>query len=529
MPPPLNWTPETSQPQPGSDAALALGWTWPSARQACDDFARGGSFSLAWQLWLDCDTLPAIKAAKEQRIAMSAELPWEVCGDSRAQRAPGRFELEGFRVVWEQHGARLLDSTHSDVIGLGMSVWQHPTSVNPATLRREIITCERWPLSQVRFTETPFADPWNPGKWIHGYYAVQFGVGPSLGAVMFDAETGRVDVRFVQLPRPGETDGHWTVFGRGDRPHLRGAIRALDVSFVAGALSRRARANLLKTLGRQSPVGELPGSTAVDSPEGKALERVVAGLGTTTTGAVLPGGAKISAFSLTTQTAGLFIDDANLNVQDVELAILGRSETLAKMDAQYVAKGGPSERVPEKLVRADTKIIRNGFDALAARLSRENAGDCGKIYLEPHLPDTEQDARRAARQQRRKAYLEELAAEKVLGATITQEHADALAEQYDVEPVIVASPPPAPPQDAPEASTQAPAQGADLEPKAAPASPEPEAASEGAARLLGYPADIPHPELTAPEFAALVARQQPQDAPAPPAAPTEAPAAPPAS
>lgn len=418
MPPPLNWTPDLSQPQPGSDAALALGWTWPAARQACDDHKRG-TFALSWQLWLDCDSLPAIRAAKAQRLASPCGLPWEVKGSTRA---PGRYEVEGARGTWVHHLRRLVRPTLSDVIGMGFSVWQHPSAINPATLRREIITIERWPLSQVRFTATPFPDVWNPGKWIERYYAVQFGIGESLGAVMYGPQNptiGRVPadayvpggngvwVRFIQLPRPGETDGHWTVVGEGDMPHMDGAICALDVSYVGGAILKRSGFNLTKTLGRQSPVGKLPGTTPVDSPEGKALEKVVAGLGATTAGAVLPGGADIGAFSLTTQNAGLFPEFSGMNLEDIELAILGRSGTMAKEDAQYVAAKGPVQRVPEKLIRADVNLIERAASRLFTTVAEQNTPGAN-VVLDGHLPDTEQDERVKARQERETAEAKKL-------------------------------------------------------------------------------------------------------------------------
>lgn len=414
MPPPLNWTPDLSQAQPGSDAALALGWTWPAARQACDDHKRG-TFTLSWQLWTDMDSLPAIRAAKEQRIAAPDGLPWEVLGPDRA---PGRLERDSARRVWRDHMRRILRGTFEDVIGMGFSVWQHPSAVNPVTLRREVVTVERFPLSQIRFTATPFPDVWEPGRWINRYYAIQFGVGETIGTTMYGPQTlfgnavgpipdaarvpgaNGVWFRFVQLPNPGETDGHWTVIGEGDQPHLHGAVTALDVAYVGGSILKRAMFNLAKTLGRQSPVGELPPSTPVDSPEGKDLEKVVAGLGTTTAGAVLPGGAKIGAFSLTTQNAELFPSFAGLNLEDVELAILGRSGTMAKEDAQYVAAKGPVQRVPEKLIRRDVGQIERAASRLFQTIAEQNTDRPGRIYLTGHLPDTEQEERIAARQKR---------------------------------------------------------------------------------------------------------------------------------
>jgi hypothetical protein len=430
MPEPQNWTPALSQPQPGSDAALALGWAWPAARHACDDHKRG-TFELSWQLWLDMSSLPAIKAAVEQRLASPCGIPWKVTGPTRA---PQRFETEAARSTWDRHLERLLPTTLSDVIGLGFSVWQHPSAVNPVTLRREIITVERWPLNQVRYTATPFPDVWNPGKWIERYYAIQFGIGPTMGSTLYGPQDGRIGalgmdgqyvqipeaaylagasgvwVRFIQLPRPGETDGHWTMIGEGDQPHMRGSILALDVSYVGGAILTRSGYNLSKTLGRQSPTMELPDGVMPNSPEGKDAGRVLADIGVSPHGGVFQHDAKLGAFSLTAQNADLFPAFKEGMLEDVELAILGRSGTMAKEDAQYVAAKGPVVRVPEKLIRRDVGVVEKGASLLFTTVARQNVADVDEIRLVGELPDTEQDERIAAKQGRDKAEADKLTA-----------------------------------------------------------------------------------------------------------------------
>lgn len=422
MPQPPNWTPNLSQPQPGSDAALALGWTWPAARQACDDHKRG-NFTLSWQLWTDMDSLPAIRAAKNRRLATLCGLPWEVTGPSRA---PGRIETEAARDLWDRHVRRLLRSTLSDVIGEGFSVWQHPTAVNPSTMRREVITVERYPISQIRYTPTPFPDVWQPGRWIERYYAVQYGVGDSLGAVMFGAQSpdvGRIEVpdaarihglngvwvRFIQLPRPGETDGHWTFVADpvgADQPHLNGAVTALDVPYVGGAILTRSMYALSKTLGRQGIYGKMPPETQVQgtdggmSAEGKAMRRTVAGFGLSEAEAVIPHEAELDAVSLTAQTAGLFPEFSAVNVRDVELAILGHAGAMAKEDAQYQAKDGVERKIPQHLERADERTICSAFEALANLVAGENVSMPTRVFLLGHLPNAEDDERRAAEQER---------------------------------------------------------------------------------------------------------------------------------
>lgn len=449
MPQPENWTPALSQPQPGSDAALALGWAWPAARQACDDHKRG-TFEMSWQLWLDMTSLPAIKAAVEQRLASPCGIPWHVDGPTRA---PQRFETETARAVEREYLSRLRRSTLSDVIGMGFSVWQHPSAVNPTTLRREILTVERWPISRVRYTATPFPDVWQPGKWIERYYAIQFGIGPSMGSTMYgpqDARIGAWDahgnemkipdgaflagasnvwVRFIQLPRPGETDGHWTVIGEGDQPHMNASILALDVSYVGGAILTRSGYNLAKTLGRQSPTMELPPDVMPNSPEGKDAGNLLADIGTRPTAGVMMNGSKIGAFSLTAQNADLFPAFKAGNLEDVELAILGRSGTMAKEDAQYVAAKGPVVRVPEKLIRRDVGVVEKGASLLFTTVARQNVADIDEIRLVGDLPDTEQDERRMAKGERMLKVAAILKAEGEAGCVVDQDRARAVARE----------------------------------------------------------------------------------------------------
>lgn len=468
MPQPRNWSPNLSQPQPGSDAALALGWTWPAARQACDDHKRG-TFELSWQLWTDMDSLPAIRAAKMRRQATLCGLPFEVLGPTRA---PARMETEAARSLWKLHLRRLLRSTLSDVIGEGFSLWQHPTAVNPVTLRREVITVERWPISQVRYTPTPFPDVWQPGKWIERYYAVQYGVGDSLGAVMFGRQSpdvGRIEVpeaarlpglngvwvRFLQLPRPGETDGHWTFVADpvgADQPHLNGAVTALDVAYVGGAIMTRSMFNLSKTLGRQGiaaemPEGTPPGGDADDdktSQEGRTFRRAVAAFGTETAEIVHPKGAKVYAVELTAQSASLFPEFAQLNLQNVELAILGHAGTTAKPDPQYQAKDGVEVKVPQHLERADLRTITHAFDQFANVIAESNMTMPTRIFLEGHLPDTEQDEHRMAIGDRLIKAAEILKAEGEAGCSTTQARADQMGKLLDVPPALVAAVSPAP-------------------------------------------------------------------------------------
>lgn len=409
-------------PPLGSDAIWASGWTPAEARLAIDQYKRG-TFRWAWQLGIDSMSYPPIKSAIEQRLAVPSGLPWTVDG---ATRAPGRIETDAARVVWEDHLERLLDSTLMDIALFGISIWHHPLHVDPDTLRTEIAPymqsaevtvdlpagisgltpwgvpyggVQRWPLAAVGYTAYPMA---GLGGRVLGYYAITIG-----GAR-------------IQLPRPGTTEGEWTVLGigkGGDQPHLRGAICALDMEFTAGMLARRARSNLGVSAGRASPVGILPPGIASGDEIGLSCAETLAGLGTEQTAALFPSGSasasgdnrfKLDKFELTTAgAADYFRTDLQDSILMVALAIMGRGGSLAKTDAQY---SNPAEmEVPEKLTRRDVLSIERAANGLFRMLAERNSGP-RRLYpkLQGHLPDMEQEQRIKAKQARELSELDKL-------------------------------------------------------------------------------------------------------------------------
>jgi hypothetical protein len=446
-------------PPLGSDAIWAAGWTPEEARLAVDEHKRG-TFRWSWQLSIDCTSYPPIRAALEQRISGASSLPWTVDGP---ERAPGRLETEAARQIWAEHLERLVDSTLIDVAMMGFSVWHHPLTVDPDTLRTVIAPLslgaapgdglpwvqplggvQRWPLSAVGYTAYPLAG-------VIGYYAILRGG------------------QRVQLPRPGETRGPWTVIGTGkggDQPHLRGAVTALDVPFTAGMLSMRARSNLGVSAGRASPTYELPPDvpvrTTVDGKPARGIGEeaadTLAALGAEQTAAIFPHGGKLDKFELTTTGAAeYFSSDLRDSMLMVALAVMGRGGALGKTDAQYQ---GPTEmETPEALERRDVGGLERGASGLFAELARANIGpDAVAPRLNGHLPD-EGDANRVKAEQdaakgeadKLKAFHAALYAERSNGFEVDQPRIDVIAAACGVTaptlppgglpPVLVKLPP----------------------------------------------------------------------------------------
>ncbi len=244
--------------------------------------------------------------------------------------------------------------------------------------------------------------------------------------------------QFIQLPRPGETSDEWTLVGEGDQPHLDGAVTALDVSFPKGQLARRAEANLISTIGRTSPVGELPPDITPESPEGKAFLKMVKDLGSKITAGVHPQGGKVYPLEIAAQTGTLFQQILEGEARMVAWALLSVDATLGRGSNVY---NDPAlQAVPQHLKRRDVGVIERAATNLFAVLCLLNQGpDVEAPRLLGHLPDVDQEKKRAAANaeteadgKRLIAFHAALFAERSNGFPLTQERIDALATFYRV-------------------------------------------------------------------------------------------------
>lgn len=425
MPPPeaLKLTGQMKEHAPGVEDAWASGWNAVTARMAVDSHKRG-HFVHSWQLSIDAPSYPPIRAALRQVVSAARSATYEVTGP---ERAPGRLEVEAARDLMKLI-ADLEKSTHRDIAMMGFSVWQHPVEVNEETLRHEVTSIERWPLAAVEYM------PWT-GARPEGYYAIT-----------------KDGVRIL-LPKAGTTDGHWTVVGEGDMPHLDGAILALDMSFVAGQSARRAFSNMTGTTGKASVLAELPEGVSTDSPEGRAMLAMVKALGTTQAAGVHPKGGKVYPFELTSEKGTLVQDMTAQEAQMVSWALLGHAAVIEQPDGQYTNPA--AQAVPEDLTRENVKTFCRAVNAIFAMLSLVNAGrDVEPPVLTGTLPDSDQDARLKAEAERAKGrgerhalLMDAIEAERRLGP-VTQKRVDELAAAFDVPAPklgdLDATPPPSP-------------------------------------------------------------------------------------
>ena len=449
MPPPLNLTPEMIDYLRGVDTAWASGWNAELASGAVASHMRG-YFVASNQLAKDLPRYPPIRAALAQRVSAARSAEYSITGPTRA---PGRIETEAAQRLWYGDNvepekpkteedpvddarsdaarraakgplARLQKSTFRDLAMLGFSVWQHPIVVDPVTLRHEITTIERWPLGAVEYV--------THGDGAEGYYAVT------------------AEGEYIPLPPPGTTDGHWTVVGEGDRPHEDGAVISLDMSFVAGQLGRRAFANMISTMGKASPICELPDEVSPDEQEGKDMLGMVKALGTKQAAGVHRKGGRVYPFEVTSRTGDLLPQVTDEQARMVAWALLGHDATISRGD---VYNDPTAQSVPQDLTREDVRAFALACSNLFAVLARLNLGvDVEAPRLVAVLPDADQDARRKAANERRaaldahrsaqlaagKAAAEQITAERAAGVVVDETRVAQVYEIAGLLPPVIA-------------------------------------------------------------------------------------------
>jgi hypothetical protein len=216
-------------------------------------------------------------------------------------------------------------------------------------------------------------------------------------------------------------DGHWILFGNGERPHeSEGAIQALGISYTAGELARRDRANLSAAAGTASPYATLPEKVTPESAEGKQLQSVIAGMGRARTGAVVPHGTVMGTVQINTDTS-YFKDGQANELELIAMAILGQSGTM-------VAGGGGVYTAPvfqgvlEALVDSDIEVTERGFnEGVAEPLTAINYPAIPRSEVPRLAGERPDEATRA------KALAEIVKAQREAGLAPTQADVDALA------------------------------------------------------------------------------------------------------
>ncbi len=443
MPPPPNLAPRADY-TPSTARAWAAGWDFALARAAVDEQLRG-RFVSSYQLGIDLERHPAVKAARRQRRSAVTSQPWIL---RAPQRAPGRFEAACAAITWKRIRS-LLGGITDDLAVHGICVLQHPlelveTETGP---RYEIASVEIWPLACVELGSALLARDGTAGPYEPDRLYAKTAPGPT--------------VPWTPLPNPGETDLHWTVIG-DPLGWRRGAIVACDLEYVASQLSRRAWAQLQAMLGKASVLGQMPPNTQmVETDEsgvekvtsvGKQMMELAAAIGETQTAGIHPYEAKFYPLQVTASTADLLPQSVEASVRMFALAILGHDALLGK----DIYTDPQTQTVPQDLARDDANLIAAPIGDLLTGVARLNCASCGEIVPDPQIPDSDQDMRRENVQKRRaaddehnaaklaagKAAAEQLQAERDAGALVDEERAGEVYALAGVPPPRWRPPPP---------------------------------------------------------------------------------------
>ena len=357
------------------EAAAASGWTPVTARDATDRHKRG-DFVQSWQLGIDALSDWFVYGAFRQRVSVPMALPYEVEGPARA---PGRYDVEAAAELWREQIARLLWDTLRDLCFFGFSVWQHPREVDDAG-RTYFPKVERWSIPSVSWWQGSADEP-------AGYYAQT-------------RENG-----YERLPKPGTTDGHWTVLGEGSQPHLHGAIVALDMLVTKHLLGARAEGNLVKTAGEAAVYGVCSEKYSPGDAVGEATQKAINGLGRDKARALLPYGTTIETAELRSSNDQTLFDRVEAGaLQAIGMVICGQGATLAGTSPGVYANPRFFD-VIESLIQEDVTRIKRAADGLFAVMAQENQGP-GAVApsLKPNLLDQDQADRAKAFGERLAAY-----------------------------------------------------------------------------------------------------------------------------
>lgn len=230
-------------------------------------------------------------------------------------------------------------------------------------------------------------------------------------------------------------DGHWSLVGHGEAPHLNGAVRALGLEYVEGGFAKRDRNDFSDRYGHPKPIGILPPSVAVKDEIGQDTIEVVEGLSEPGSGGVFMNGTDIKMLSVDGGAAsGIFQEILNSNWTNVACVLLGSDGTMTKgTGGVYTSPtfAGVKLEIIRSDVKAENRATNRGHIVPWIVV---NYGDQirERPRLETPLPDPERDARTDSLAKRMAALIAQIKAERETGMLVDQARVDALAAALDV-------------------------------------------------------------------------------------------------
>lgn len=357
-------------------------------------------------------------AALSQAIAPALALPRHVRGGQRGLGRMLRDEVEaqlaprGGLLPSPYFPPTLWGSTALDLRLMGFAIFQHVYGdPDPDTMVRPVYT-RRWPT------------------WATQYY--------------------RYRRTFVALTTEGPIDiingdGKFTLIADTEEPHFDGAIRALGIEAIDGALAKEARANYIDRYGNPKWVGIMPEKTAVRSPEGDAMFDAMETIQGPDGWGVIPHGADFKTAQMTAGQNAVF-DSALDNVWKFVAAILlGSDGTMSPSTGVYSAPifAGVRRDLIDRMLQAMVRAINMGhvdpwLDLNYRRSILEDRTGWIEPVLDIPLPDPDADARIKSLAERVSSLHKIVQEERAAGFVVTQDRVAALAAQLEVDEPMLA-------------------------------------------------------------------------------------------
>jgi hypothetical protein len=250
-----------------------------------------------------------------------------------------------------------------------------------------------------------------------------------------------------------KNDGKFTLVCDENEPHLTGAIVALGEEAYAGRITQEARLSYLDFFGKPKLVATLPEKVATQGDAGDAFEASVNTIYGPDGRGVLPYGSTLAAVALTGEGSKGFQDSLLDGIIHIFMVLTGSAGTIGSGGATgagpYQPQKGGAWSVRHDLIARPTKAIVCGINrGHVAPFCDENYGDAidrakrsgtwKYPVLEIPLPDFDRDERIASVITREKARTDILEERRTTGIVVTQEDADALAEELQVRKVQLA-------------------------------------------------------------------------------------------
>lgn len=299
----------------------------------------------------------------------------------------------------------LWGSMQFDLAMMGFSVLQHVESEeDPDTGVRQIYT-RRWPTWAVQ-----------QDAWRQTYQAI--------------TTDGPVDII--------SGDGKFTLVGDVAEPHLDGAIRALGMEVMDGALVKQSRASYIDRYGNPKWVATMPEGVSTRSKEGDDFFSAVQTIQGPDGVGVFPFGSTYSVEQMTAQQSTVFKDALENVWKYIAAILLGTDGTMSPGSGVYTAPifAGVRRDVVHRRLMAMVRAVNSGHIAPWLAFNYAASIEADERWVEPvleiPLPDPGKELRIEAFSKRAKSLAEIIKGERDAGLEVSQDRVDWLAAELEV-------------------------------------------------------------------------------------------------